>query len=106
MKSELKELWNEIDPGLKLGLLASLVPTTYDAIFAGPEVNIAERALRNALIVGGAGYGASKLKDYLAKNTIAEKSKEKYGEGPVGKLITLFNQKLYDNNKNQFLRWE
>lgn len=29
----LKSLWNEMDPGLKLGLLVSLPATAFDAIY-------------------------------------------------------------------------
>nr|DAF78996.1 MAG TPA: hypothetical protein [Caudoviricetes sp.] len=102
----LKSLWNEMDPGLKLGLLVSLPATAFDAMFAGPRTSIADRVIRNALIGGTIGYGSSKLKSYLDKKHLAKEVEKTYGDNIVGTGVKSIVNKMYDNGMKSKFRWE
>lgn len=102
----LKSVWNEMDPGLKLGLLASLPVSAFDAMFASPRASIADRAIRNALIGGTIGYGSSKLKSYLDKKHLAEEVEKTYGDNIIGTGVKAIANKMYDNGIKSKLRWE
>lgn len=106
MKEQLRELWNEIDPGLKLGLLVSLPVTAFDAMFTGPRVNIVDRAIRNALIGGTIGYGSSKLKSYLDKKHLAKEVEKTCGDNIIGTGVKAIVNKMYDNGMKSKFRWE
>lgn len=102
----LKSVWNEMDPGLKLGLLASLTVSAFDAMFAGPRTSIADRVIRNALIGGTIGYGSSKLKSYLDKKHLAKEVEKTYGDNIVGTGVKSIVNKMYDNGMKSKFRWE